>query len=394
MKIKVKRITKGLASAILSVSLISGFIVAGAEEYYKSLTYEKYTDYIGITGCDETQEAVQIPDSISGIPVKKVEFHAFGNCKSIKCVTLPKCSEIVGDWAFYNCTGITAINIQDGLTTLGIGVFDGCKSLTDISLPSGIMDIKYRAFAGCENLIKMNIPDTAERIGDQAFYGCKSLSHAVLPKSVTSVGEEAFYGCGSLKDIIFKNPECEIYDSEYTISNTAVIYGYVGSTAQSYAEKYGREFIALTSESEYSISAPEGLRCFDDCNGDIDPQSLKDDIMPYISVTAPNGEPAEISLKEMGISGSNGTVYIISEGSVIGELSVGINFRGDVNRDGKITAADASVLFSEYKHQYKSGESSFNSEDMLYGDTNFDGKITAVDASYAFSKYKKSYRGY
>ena len=394
MKLKVKRITQGLASAILSVSLISSFIVAGAEEYYKSLTYEKHSDYIGITGCDETQEAVQIPDSISGIPVKAIEYHAFGNCKSIKCVTLPTGSESIGDWAFYNCTGITVINIQDGLTALGTGAFGGCKSLTDISLPPKITDIKYRAFAGCENLVRMDIPSSAEQISDQAFYGCKSLSHAVLPESVTSVGAEAFADCGSLKDIIFENPKCEIYDSEYTISNTSVIYGYAGSTAQSYAEKYGREFIALASESEYSISAPEGLRCFDDCNGDIDTQSLKDDIMSQISVTDSNGEPAQISLKEMGISGSTGTVYIISEGSVIGELSVGINFRGDINKDGKITAADASVLFSEYKQQYKSGESSFSDKDMLYGDTNFDGKITAVDASYAFSKYKKSYRGY
>lgn len=394
MKIKVKRITPKLASAILSVSLISGFIVAGAEEYYKSLTYEKYSDYIGITRCDETQEAVKVPDSISGIPVKTVEYYAFGQCKNIKCVTLPTGSEIIGDWAFYNCTGITAINIQDGLKALGTGSFDGCKSLTDISLPSGITDIKYRTFAGCENLVRMDIPNTTEHIGDQAFLGCKKLIHTVLPESITSVGAEAFSSCGNLKDIIFENPECEIYDSEYTISSTAVIYGYAGSTAQSYAEKYGREFIVLASESEYSISAPEDLRCFDNCNGDIDPQSLKDDIMPHISVTTPNGEPAEISLKEMGISSSTGTVYIISRGAVIGELSVGINFRGDINKDGKITAADASALFSEYKHQYQSGESSFNSEDMLYGDTNFDGKITAADASYAFSKYKKSYRGY
>ena len=42
-----------------------------------------------------------------------------------------------------------------------------------------------------------------------------------------------------------KNPECEINDSEDTISNTATIYGYKGSTAEKYANKYGRDFVAL-----------------------------------------------------------------------------------------------------------------------------------------------------
>ena len=56
------------------------------------------------------------------------------------------------------------------------------------------------------------------------------------------------------------NPECVIYDSASTISNkkdyftseyefTGTIYGYTGSTAQAYAEKYGRAFAALDSTS-------------------------------------------------------------------------------------------------------------------------------------------------
>ncbi len=54
------------------------------------------------------------------------------------------------------------------------------------------------------------------------------------------------------------NPDCEIYDEGYTICNyldfeygkcvyDGVIYGYAGSTAQEYAEKYGRTFVEISS---------------------------------------------------------------------------------------------------------------------------------------------------
>ncbi len=65
---------------------------------------------------------------------------------------------------------------------------------------------------------------------------------------------------------------------------------------------------------------------------------------------------------------------------------------GDANNDGKISAVDASIIFSEYKKIYRDGVGTFTNEDILRCDSNGDGKITAVDASYAFSEYKRIYR--
>ncbi|MDE7120645.1 MAG: dockerin type I repeat-containing protein, partial [Oscillospiraceae bacterium] len=71
-----------------------------------------------------------------------------------------------------------------------------------------------------------------------------------------------FYGCEALTSITIENPECEIYDDEYTIlpqinyatvSGEATIYGYDNSTAKAYAEKYERNFVSLGTAPEILI---------------------------------------------------------------------------------------------------------------------------------------------
>ena len=50
-----------------------------------------------------------------------------------------------------------------------------------------------------------------------AFAYCMSIKRIVLPKSVKYIGDYAFKGCASLEKITVKNPECEIFDNNYTI---------------------------------------------------------------------------------------------------------------------------------------------------------------------------------
>lgn len=51
-----------------------------------------------------------------------------------------------------------------------------------------------------------------------------------------------------------ENSECEIYDSETTISNTAPIYGYTGSTAEAYAEKYYKNIVSLSENPQITTT--------------------------------------------------------------------------------------------------------------------------------------------
>lgn len=94
-----------------------------------------------------------------------------------------------------------------------------------------------------ENLV---IENGIKIINTKAFYNCASLKSIIIPDSVTSIGGYAFCYCTSLESITILNPDCSIYDSQYTILDTATIYGYENSTAQAYAEKYGRTFVAIT----------------------------------------------------------------------------------------------------------------------------------------------------
>ncbi len=99
-------------------------------------------------------------------------------------------------------------------------------------------------------------------IGYDAFRECSSIISITLPASVSSIRSLAFSDCENLNSITILNPNCEIYDEEMTISNyfdydceydrhiyNGIICGYAGSTAQEYAEEYGRTFVAINENA-------------------------------------------------------------------------------------------------------------------------------------------------
>ena len=133
---------------------------------------------------------------------------------------------------------------------------------------------------------------------------------------MTSIGWNSFYSCESLTSITFENPECTIYDSSSTISNTATIYGYAGSTAQAYAEKYDREFIALSNETNILLG---------DVNGDgtisIDDAQLV--LLEYVNLMA--GLDSTLTEQQM--------------------------LAADINGDQTISVDDAQYILSYYTEQ-------------------------------------------
>ena len=98
------------------------------------------------------------------------------------------------------------------------------------------------------NISKVIIEKGVTAIGEQAFADCTAFTSATISDSVASIGDYAFYSCDSLITITINNPECDIYNSKNTISDTATIYGYTNSSAQAYAEKYNRTFVSLDDE--------------------------------------------------------------------------------------------------------------------------------------------------
>ena len=131
--------------------------------------------------------------------------------------------------------------------------WDDLKSIRKIVIEEGVKSIGNFAFADCQNLKSVTIPDSVTNIGEHAFYRCSTLETVTIPESVTSIGKGAFNSSG-ISEFEINNPKCVIADSSDVFPENAVIYSNAGSTAQTYAEKYGREFVDITSDEQTVVA--------------------------------------------------------------------------------------------------------------------------------------------
>lgn len=170
-------------------------------------------------------------------------------------IVIPDSVTSIGDGAFYHCSALTTVTIPAHVKHIGAEAFYWCDGLTAVSFETGLASIGTGAFRRCSALASLTIPDGVTGIGDSAFYDCAALTAVTLPESLVRIGFHAFDYCPSLAAIAISNPKCEIYNSAATISNTATLYGYANSTAQRYAEQYGRQFVRLDKKPEATVSA-------------------------------------------------------------------------------------------------------------------------------------------
>lgn len=199
---------------------------------------------------------VIIPDGVTSIAKMAFYEEVSGGMvlgrETLTSVTIPDSVTSIGDYAFYGCKTLTSITIPNSVTSIGDWTFFGCTGLTSITIPSGVTSIGDSMFRNCTGLTSIIIPDGVMSIGDSAFFLCDGLTAMTIPESVTHIGWAAFGWCKKLASVTILNPACEVCDDSKTISNgydnnyndcfDGVIYGQEGSTAQTYAEKYGYQF--------------------------------------------------------------------------------------------------------------------------------------------------------
>ncbi len=154
----------------------------------------------------------------------------------------------IADSAFLGCQNITAIALPEGLVSIGVDAFSGCCSLSDITIPSSVTSIGAGAFACCESLTGITLPAGITSIGDNAFYGCSGLVNITVPESVTSIGEWAFSSCSGLTSITIPASVISIGAEAFLNCPSLTIFGYAGSTAETYAVENDIPFTALVKE--------------------------------------------------------------------------------------------------------------------------------------------------
>lgn len=144
---------------------------------------------------------------------------------------------------FYNCKSLTSVTFPKGLTYIADDAFRFCSNLTSITFSDTVQFIGSYSFGDCTSLTTLEFPNSVTSIGSSAFYKCSNIKEIILPNSVNNVDSYAFQYCNNLNSIYVYNPNCSFGSSAIPINTT--VYGYMDSTAQTYADNNGLIFKEL-----------------------------------------------------------------------------------------------------------------------------------------------------
>ncbi|MBQ3151730.1 MAG: leucine-rich repeat protein [Clostridia bacterium] len=222
---------------------------------------------------------ITIPDTIKGYPVTYVGGFYPDNYEDtgmLETITFPDTVTTLGDFMF--CSRLKEIDFTN-IEIIEDKAFAECGSLKKPVFGKKLKYIGDSAFECCGFMGELTFPiDCAlEYIGQAAFYGCffsditlpynlktigsfafrwSSVDKLVLPPSVEEVGTNLCYADDGL---VVLNPDMKFPDADNVINEHSNIYGYVGSTAEAYAEKYGYNFIEIEeTEVEFDGKSVDG----------------------------------------------------------------------------------------------------------------------------------------
>ena len=275
----------------------------------------------------------------------------------------------------YEKTDSNGDGVEDSITILYDKTYATAESVIIPDRIDGLPVTEISPYAFSESQItSIKLPGSLEKIEEAAFMLCENLKNIELPESVKYICENAFNSCTAVESIRILNPECEIYDSSFTLFQfTGTIYGYENSTAQEYAEKYDYNFSVIDAEPAVTPSAETTA------------VTTSEDAVTTVSQTKmTTPEETQVSQIETSVSQVTTSEAAITTVSVVttpeitkrtdehGNIVITV---GDVNDDGRVSALDAAIIAR------KLAEGRSSDLNKWAADYNGDGKVTALDCS-------------
>lgn len=418
---------KKLFAAALALAISCGAVQTAAYYYPESFSavaeeqdyteveengikYNVYSDHAIVKGASGKIEGeLIIPDKINDVPVTSIGYSAFNMKDLITSVKIPYGVKTIYSNAFRSCRNLESVVLPDSVTVIESDAFSYCFKLESIVIPDSLEEISVSVFTSTPWLSKkreenplvivnnilidgqtcngrVEVPNNVKTIEYGAFGGSKSVTSIIIPESVINV-KSAFSCCENLDSITFYNKNVLITDDAKTICNfvqtykikqetkiefTGTIYGYEGSTAQAYAEKYGYKFEALKDEPETTTTTSSTTT------------TTTSTAKPKTTTTYTTKAPAKTTTTV-----KNTTTTAVTSKAPVTTTTVPVQTSkalGDFTGDGKIDAVDASNILAKYA-SISTGGTVPTEQDQAVCDVNGDKKIDAVDASKVLAFY-------
>ncbi|MCR5793968.1 MAG: leucine-rich repeat protein, partial [Solobacterium sp.] len=200
---------------------------------------------------------------------EEIPAYAFEGCTGLQSAVIPDTVTKIGKYAFDSCIGLESVTIPGSVTAVGVCAFRDCVKLEKVTIPAGVVMIGMDIFSGC-TLLRTAGPEGSgadiefgwtEEIPEYAFYGCTNLTEVTIPEGITLIGWHAFYNCENLGSVTIPASVETIEDNAFGFMNGGMvegfeIYGYIGTGAQRYAEKFSITFIPLgTDTNDFEIES-------------------------------------------------------------------------------------------------------------------------------------------
>ena len=240
---------------------------------------------------------------------------------------------------------------------------DGEKYQRDVVIPASVdhegesypvTRIGDQAFYKCYELKSVTIPEGVTAIGNQAFGHCYNLTSVIIPGSMATIGEAAFQGCGNLNSISCYAEEPPAMESENAFEGSV----YFNATLR----------VPEASRGNYQNTAPwsnfrniTSLKCATPTivfeNGRLSFECATEGV-EFEAIITPSGNQSvtgsTLFLADVPVR-YRVVVYARKDGYQQSDRATrDITYqmkRGDANRDGSVTIADAIKLVERVLEQ-------------------------------------------